>query len=129
MVIGDSTVERNRFDMLCSLPALNAGIGWSKSADWLPDARKVIAAARPSIIVLGTGTNDTDAGGFRNLVRVTGANFAIAPRDPKKAERMRGLIPIMPAPTSYADDVHPDATGAAQWRKSIEQGCATIKIP
>src|SRR5690349_3051014 len=58
LVIGDSIAERVWMPELCGKPVLNAGIGRATSKEWLPDARKVIEAYRPSIIVLELGTND-----------------------------------------------------------------------
>lgn len=108
LVIGDSVTERVKFDRLCGRPALNAGISWSTSNDWLPDVHAVIAAARPSVIVLEIGSNDhdRDANAHRWLHNL--ATFEIA------------------TPSSTVDGLHPDALGARQFIAEIEQGCATV---
>lgn len=109
LVIGDSVTERVRFDRLCDRPALNAGISWATSKSWLPDARKVIAAARPSIVVVEIGTNDQGrfAAERRQLTRL--ATFTVPP------------------PRSTVDGVHPDARGAAEFRAAIERGCHGVR--
>lgn len=124
LVIGDSITEMVRFDRLCGLPALNAGIGWSTSRDWVPDAPKVIRAVHPSIVVLAVGTND---GGdwhddYRRLAKLS--TFAVVPSDPARAAFVRSIIRAVPAPTSTVDGKHPDAAGAKQWIAAVEQGCA-----
>lgn len=123
LVIGDSVAERARFSTLCGKPALNAGIAWSTSADWLPDARKVIKAARPSLVILSIGTNDGAQSAFAELAKETGAAFAIAPRG---KESLASPIPLLPAPTSYLDDKHPDARGYSQWLAQIQGHCEKI---
>jgi dienelactone hydrolase len=105
VVIGDSITERIRFDTLCGLPALNAGISWSTSKDWLPDAREVIAAAHPSIIVLEIGTNDRGR----------------YPRERQELERLATFT--VPSPSSTVDGVHPDQRGAGEFRAAIERRC------
>lgn len=105
LVIGDSITERVRFDTLCGKPALNAGISWATSKDWLPVARQVIAAARPSVVVVSIGTNDKG-------------------RFLQERHELESLATFtVPPPTSTVDGVHPDAKGAQQFIAEIEEGC------
>lgn len=106
LVIGDSITERVRFDRLCGLPALNAGISWATSRDWLVDADKVISAARPSIVVVEIGANDKGRFTKERRELESRATFTVAP------------------PSSTADGVHPDALGARQFIHEIEGKCA-----
>lgn len=117
VVIGDSVAEQVRFDTLCGKPALNAGIAWSSVANWRGDARKVIEAARPSLVILSLGTNGAD--GFEELVRETGAAFAVAPA----AKSLPAVVPLVAGPTSTRDGVHPTVEGARQWIEAVEEGC------
>lgn len=125
VVIGDSTAEFNRFDSLCGLPALNAGIAWSTPQDWLGDAPKVIQAARPSIVVLALGSNLRHGwqDSFRTLANLSEARFAVAPRDRQAAAFIATVLPLATGAKSYRDDKHPDAKGAAEWRASIDAAC------
>lgn len=110
LVIGDSIAERVRMPTLCGRPVLNAGISWSTSKDWLPDAKKVIAAAQPSIIALEIGTNDK-------------GRFA------DERQQLTKLVTFtVPPPKSTVDGIHPDARGAAEFRAAIEQGCHRTEL-
>src|SRR4051812_42762010 len=56
VVIGDSITEYNRFETLCGRPALNAGIAWARTADWLPAAPNV--TRKVPLVILAIGFND-----------------------------------------------------------------------
>lgn len=115
VVIGDSTAEFNRFDSLCGLPALNAGIAWSSASDWLGDDLRVIRAARPSLVILALGSNgplDQDA--YKLIAERTGAQLAVPPRDAGMAAYIATLLPVTAPVSSYRDDKHPSAAGAGQ---------------
>jgi hypothetical protein len=110
LVIGDSVTERVRMPFLCGKPALNAGIGWSTSKDWLPDARKVIAAARPSIIVVETGPNDHGRYAKERAELDRLATFTVDP------------------PRDTVDGVHPNAEGAKELIEEIDARCMGSRI-
>src|SRR5439155_104177 len=98
VVGGDSVTEYERFDRLCGRPALNAGIAWSRTTDWLPVAGSVIENARPSIVILALGLNDRITpqwkSDFRKLARVSHAQFAVGADDPAKDQFMGSLMPL-----------------------------------
>lgn len=122
VVIGDSTAEFNRFDSLCGLPALNAGIAWSTAGDWLGDDLRVIRAARPSLVILALGSNgDRDA--YRQVAERTGARLAVPPRNKDMAAYIATVLPVTAPVLSYRDDKHPSAAGAGQWRDAINRAC------
>lgn len=110
LVIGDSVTERVRMPILCGRPALNAGIGWSTSADWLPDAHQVIAAAHPAIVVVEIGENDR-------------GHFAAERR---QLEQLATFT--VPPPPSTVDGVHPDARGARQFIAEINERCVRAPV-
>lgn len=120
LVIGDSITERIRFETLAGMPALNAGIGRATCKQWLPDAKSVIDAVKPSVVVLALGTNDKGRwhDDYRKLARL--ADFAVEPADPARAAFVRSVIRSVPGPTSLVG-LHPDATGARQWIAAVEQ--------
>lgn len=122
LVIGDSITERIRFETLAGMPALNAGIGRATCKQWLPDAKSVIDAVKPSVVVLALGTNDRDPwrDDYRKLAKL--ADFAIEPADPAKAAFVRSVLPSYRGPTSLVDRLHPDAAGARQLIAALEQG-------
>lgn len=118
VVIGDSITEQMRLETLCGLPALNAGITWATSADWLPHAQAVIEAAKPSIVILALGTNDQAIGPeYRQLAKL--ADFAVQPAN----KSVSAVIRAAPAPTSTSDGIHPDLEGAEQWKRNVEALC------
>ena len=122
LVIGDSIIERVRFETIAGLPALNAGIGRATCKQWLPDAEPLIETLQPSIVVLALGTNDRDPwrDDYRKLAKL--ADFAIEPADPAKAAFVRSVLPSYRGPTSLVDRLHPDAAGARQLIAALEQG-------
>lgn len=130
VVIGDSTAEFNRFDRLCGLPALNAGVAWSRSRDWFEDGPRVVAAARPSIVVLALGENETGdwIPDYRKLARATGARIGILPADKTLKAKLGETLTVADGAGSFRDGKHPDAKGAEQWRESVNAACRSLTV-
>lgn len=129
LVIGDSITERNHFDQLCGRPAINAGISWSTSQDWLADGPRLVTAARPSIVILALGTNDGPGwqAHYRQLVESTRPAFAVAPADPDRAAFVASILPAVAGPRQLQDGLHPDKAGAQAWRTAIDAECTRRK--
>jgi hypothetical protein len=127
VVIGDSITEYNHFAALCGRPALNAGIAWARTADWVDPAPRVVKTARPSLVVLAIGFNDNDdpvwRANYRRLAALTGARLAVGTDHPSKDAFIRTVLPMVPRPSVAKHGRHPDPLGAAEWRNNINRGC------
>jgi|GEM_PF-826762 len=59
LVLGDSIVELQNFTSLCGLPVFNAGISGLTTDRLAGLAPQLVAAARPRLVVVAIGANDT----------------------------------------------------------------------
>jgi lysophospholipase L1-like esterase len=129
LVIGDSITAANYFPTLCGRPALNAGIGWATSHDWAPHAAELVRRARPSIVVLALGNNDTRSDwrdDYRAIARF--ATLAVTPKQPDKAAFIRSLLPSVPVPGETYDGTHLTTQGAREWVRRIEAECRVLHL-
>lgn len=150
VIFGDSTVERQRFDNLCGLPVLNAGIGSAKAQDLLPIVEQVLNLTSPRIVVIGVGANDfsvtakkpgeTFEAAIRTILSsaqvypiVVGVSAETPERVPhvKKANRFlvqvsaahrgRFVEPIEPELTE--DGLHLNKLGLVEWKRRVNAAC------
>ena len=59
LVLGDSIIELQNFTSLCGLPVINAGISGLTTDRLAGLAPQLVAAARPRLVVVAIGANDT----------------------------------------------------------------------
>ncbi|WP_404336842.1 SGNH/GDSL hydrolase family protein [Sphingomonas sp. MMS12-HWE2-04] len=57
-LIGDSITEFAYVPLLCGRPVLNAGLGGSRVTEWQGLVPKLLADAKPSLVIFALGVND-----------------------------------------------------------------------
>lgn len=127
LVIGDSIVAANRLPVLCGRPALNAGIEWSTAHDWAPHVDELVRRARPALVILALGNNDTRSDWRQDYRRIARhARIAVTPKQPEKAAFIRTLLPSVAVPADTIDGTHLTSRGAREWTRRVEAKCKEL---
>jgi hypothetical protein len=138
LLLGDSLIERQFIPELCG-PALNAGVRSATSEDVQAHAGALIAAARPSRVVVNVGVNDAEAGvdqrtfraNYETILAAIGALPALAvgiPGGGPYDEILRRLAAERGAPylawpvdaKFTIDGLHLNVEGAAIWQSAAK---------
>lgn len=150
MLVGDSLTERTQVSQLCGRPVFNAGISGAKVADLRAVLLPVVAAAKPSAVVIGVGTNDVRSGTPRERFQAdlhalagfsphTAALIGISdlPGDKTRSREFNAIVkaeaqrrriafiePMPPREGYFLDDgIHHSPLGSVVWRSRLDIGC------
>ena len=135
LVLGDSLTEFAKFDSLCGLPALNAGIGGATTDQILEIAPDIIDASRPKIIFVAIGNNDSDTEQwrehYRNLLALAKPDVVVGltdnPQMTKFISEQKQVHYVKPMPLNaenfLPDNLHHTAEGSRQYISNLESAC------
>lgn len=154
VVFGDSIVERQRFERLCGLPVLNAGIGSARAADILPIVAPIIERARPARTVIAIGANDFSSNTPTSIedfaAKVTTALKLLPPgaivfgitaekteyaaltasanKVLEKLARAHGAVYVPPLDNRLTEDgLHLNVQGLQAWKDRVEMACDEVQ--
>lgn len=156
VVFGDSIVERQRFERLCGLPVLNAGIGAARAADILPIVAPIMERARPARAVIAVGANDFSSSrpsSLEDFAEKVSSALSLLPRGAivfgitsEKSEysalTQRANNVLMTLSERYEaiyvpplenrlteDGLHLNTQGLHEWKDRVERACSTLVRP